>query len=348
MDATQRRLLVRTAIVLGGRRAPPPATTDLPVAAWLSCLRSAELLNESEQRGWQVAQAACRERFYRQLGDLGRQLDASIDELAHAPAARPATALEIYDDLCALETEFAGLRIDLQARELAVTTEPIILEGVPLGAFEIVLPWSESVGPQSYQVVALDPNPAATNEAVTHPHVSDDQLCEGEGQAAIRHALAAGRLFDFFTVVGRALATYNESSAYVPLRRWHGTECSQCGYVSDDDRTSSCERCECNLCDECGAGCGACGDWCCADCTASCNDCGDSHCGACLRRCSNCHDHFCEECVDHGICHCCRDAANDDGAEEEDASGGAACAAAPEAAGAEVLAHSVGQTAISA
>ncbi len=347
MNVARRRLLIRAAIAIGGRRAPPSPFADLPVAAWQSCLRSAELLNESEQRGWQVAQAACRERLYRQLGDLSRQLDATIGELSHAPAAWSATAHDVFDDLCALETEFVGLRIDLQARELAVTTEPIILEGMLFGAFEIVLAWSAREGPHCYQVVALEPHPAAPNEDVTHPHVSDDQLCEGEGQAAIRQALAAGRLYDFFTIVNQTLATYNELSAYIPLRRWHGTECTQCGYVPDPDDASSCERCACDLCEECGGSCGDCGNCCCADCTATCGDCGDTFCGACLRRCAQCHNHFCEECLDDGNCNRCCEAANDEKAGENaarDASGPAAGATAC----AEVFADGVGEAAVSA
>ena len=35
-------------------------------------------------------------------------------------------------------------------------------------------------------IVALNPNPAATDDSVTHPHVRGERLCEGEGRTTIR------------------------------------------------------------------------------------------------------------------------------------------------------------------
>ena len=63
-------------------------------------------------------------------------------------------------------------------------------------------------------MIALDPHPAALNDAVTHPHVSDERLCTGDAGAAIQAALAAGRVFDFFTLVRSVLVTYNPESPY--------------------------------------------------------------------------------------------------------------------------------------
>jgi len=60
-----------------------------------------------------------------------------------------------------------------------------------------------------YFVTAIDPHPAATDNAVTHPHVSNDVVCEGDGAAAIRAALEIGRFTDFFAMVRCILTTYN-------------------------------------------------------------------------------------------------------------------------------------------
>ena len=60
--------------------------------------------------------------------------------------ARSATAHDIYQDLVALRQEFEELDYDLRERRLSVVTEPIVLEGVYLGPFEIRLQWARPMG----------------------------------------------------------------------------------------------------------------------------------------------------------------------------------------------------------
>lgn len=68
-------------------------------------------------------------------------------------------------------------------------TDVIELDGLYLGAFWIELSWSNSRDTQlTYQIVADDPHPAAHDSSTTHPHVSNQTLCEGEGSAAIKAA----------------------------------------------------------------------------------------------------------------------------------------------------------------
>jgi hypothetical protein len=64
---------------------------------------------------------------------------------------------------------------------------------------------------------------------VTHPHVCNGQLCEGDGAAPIKAALGSGRLLDFFVLVGQILETYNDASAHVTLDNWEGRSCNDCG-----------------------------------------------------------------------------------------------------------------------
>ena len=310
MTAICQKLLLRAALALERRRAPPPPFTELPFAAWQDCLRHSQLLAQTESRQWRAAREECRRQLYGRLCELRYQLDAAVSELNDRSEIRQATAREIYEDLVALEAECPALRIDLKERELGVTTEPITLDEVPLGAFEIVVTWSKSGGVLDYRVVALYPNPSSVNEGVTHPHVCDEDLCEGEGAAAIRRCLASGRLWDFFAVVNRTLATYNSGSAFVTLDRWEGLSCSRCGHYPERNYMSTCERCDCDLCDECSDSCGTCGNCCCDDCSAPCRGCHDNFCGACLRRCHTCPNHFCEECLNDGNCNRCRKAAD--------------------------------------
>ena len=104
------------------------------------------------------------------------------DRLQPLPVATPA---ELYADLVALEQERFEVQINLDQHQLCVTTEPIELEGIHLGRFAIRLDWQPRHATRHYRIVPLDPNPAAANDAVTHPHVNDEILCEGDGRASI-------------------------------------------------------------------------------------------------------------------------------------------------------------------
>ena len=174
--------------------------------------------------------------------------------------------------------------IDLDEHELSVTTDRIVLEGVFLGPFEIRLDWQRSASSSPYRVVALDPNPAAKSDDITHPHVQDEQLCEGDGRTAIRAALAECRLYDFFLLVSQLLHTYGRGSAYVELGDWDGVPCEDCGDSVDEDDRYYCDRCDATLCGECSVSCHGCGDAFCSGCLGPCAACGCEYCSSAWRR----------------------------------------------------------------
>ena len=174
-------------------------------------------------------------------------------------SAASRSASDIYRDILALDDEFEEVEIDLDEHELSVTTDRIVLEDIDLGPFEIRLDWQRLGASSAYRVVALDPNPAARSDDVTHPHVQDEQLCEGEGRAAIRAALAEGRLYDFFLLVSQLLHTYGRGSAYVELDDWDGVPCDDCGGSVDEDDRYYCQRCGATLCGSCSVTCQGCG-----------------------------------------------------------------------------------------
>ncbi len=69
------------------------------------------------------------------------------------------------------------------------------MNDVHLGDFEIQLhvpSLAEMRYNSIFRIVALDPHPAASNDCVTHPHVSDERLCPGDAGAAIN--MAPGQL----------------------------------------------------------------------------------------------------------------------------------------------------------
>jgi hypothetical protein len=243
-------------------------------------------------------------------------------------------------DLAALEEEFDGTEIDLRRRAVTVQSVPIVLEGVSLGPFRIRLEWSRYDDLPDYTVIAVDPRYPAGDDAVTHPHVENSQLCEGDGKSAIREALQGGRLLDLFLLVRQILQTYNRSSAYVTLSEWDGRYCSDCGGSVCDDEALHCQNCESLLCGECCLGCSTCCEDFCDGCLARCGDCEQSLCRACLNHCPDCKGVRCAECLtEEGCCADCRSADEND-PEPATCRPAAATAEAPQAAAAvQSIAH---------
>jgi hypothetical protein len=216
----------------------------------------------------------------------------------------------VWLELVQIGQEFEEWKCDASAHVLSVTTEAIELEEVYLGPFRIELALNMLSTPSrwpAYKVIASDPQPAQGNESVTHPHVSDQRLCEGDASAPIRSALQQGRLCDFFILVRQVLQTYNRHSPYVALDRWTGIACSDCGYLTDDDSRYGCERCGNDFCSECSHSCSCCDDSVCSGCSSTCPACDQTVCSGCQRRCAECGDTVCRKCVEDDLCPSCRD-----------------------------------------
>ena len=144
----------------------------------------------ARHRGWHAAA--------RQLSeDLGTRWSTAASDWASSPAncsstippRKLPTESDIFREIMAVHDEFSEVEIDLQSGEISITTDPIVLQETHLGPFQVRLDWNRLGSHQPYRVVALDPHPAAANEAVTHPHVQEEHLCEGEGRAGIESAL---------------------------------------------------------------------------------------------------------------------------------------------------------------
>lgn len=217
---------------------------------------------------------------------------------------------DIVSELTQLTDEFG--KWDYQGREgtLSVTTEPIELEGTYLGAFEIRLDLStiaELRRHPPYAIVALDPHPASCNDAITHPHVREEVLCEGEAGAAIRAALQKGRICDFFLLVRSVLTTYNADSPYVRLDDWDGRPCNDCGCVVGDDDMYCCESCEEDFCSECISCCSYCSSSLCQGCLETCPSCEARVCSDCRKSCASCGTACCRSCLEDGLCCSCHE-----------------------------------------
>jgi len=262
------------------------------------------------RRRWQLCQrhglALAAAKVLEELQELLRSLPEEAAQVTRAippsPEEHPVLSpTELVKELEHLEDELGPWRYERDDQLLIVTTEPIVLEEQHFGPFEIRLSLNRLGGNSRqgcYKVIALDPHPASSNDAVTHPHVSDQHLCEGDAAAPITAALAEGRLGDFFVLVRCVLTTYNPGSPYVALDDWDGYPCHECGTtVSDDDR-HDCTACDHTFCDDCVSFCRNCDETLCLTCLEECPACQERVCARCLQTCSECGQRCCRSCLE--------------------------------------------------
>jgi hypothetical protein len=271
--------------------------TDVP---FQNLARLRRQLRIADQRHWQAAGKQLKRDYLGQLQRLQTTLADVIDcNLVYREPQPVSGVTDIFRDLVELKCEFARFSFDKTGMLLSVTTEPIELDGIYLGAFEICLDLKtvSRTEPASYEVIAVDPQPAARSENITHPHVQDDELCEGDASHAIRHALRQARLFDFFQLVTNVLQTYNPGSPYCSLDDWQGESCSDCGAVIDQDEAYACEACGDRICDSCQSRCNQCSEYFCANCNKVCSGCLDDVCKYCVHQCPECDENFCPDCL---------------------------------------------------
>lgn len=262
----------------------------------------------AESRGWQLAADRVDREYARTLKLLSESVYQSLDTLAkNAEPACRCSLPEIIGDLAALDTDFESVELGVKNGTVSVTTEPIELEGVLLGPFKIELSLRYLGQSHAYRVIATEPQSAATCDSTTHPHVQSETLCEGEGYQAIKHALADGRIHDFFVIVRQILQTYNANSAYISINDWFGVQCSDCGGTVDEDDSCACARCGGQTGNDCSRACDGCDESFCDDCTSICEGCRSYYCNGCLESCDRCDHSFCKHCLTENQCDDCLD-----------------------------------------
>ena len=261
-------------------------------------------------RDWLAASEQCCKSISGHLSQIPYGTSKLESLMDRRPKEVPALSA-IVEEIRALQEEFDDVAFNAEEKALCVITEPITLEDTYLGPFRIALYLDkphEMVRKIPYYVTAIEPHPAAKDEAITHPHVSNEVLCEGDGAAAMRAAFEEGRLSDFFLMVRGILTTYNPDSPYVSLADWDGTPCYDCGYVMDDESSYSCSHCGNAVCDSCSRVCANCGEIVCGECASHCEVCDRSLCPPCAKiKCSECESICCESCISDGLCPDCKE-----------------------------------------
>ncbi|QDT63610.1 hypothetical protein [Calycomorphotria hydatis] len=304
MTQHQRQLL-RTAVKLANlltAETPSGAPFDLPAVEIQDLKRRHRQLMLARQHRYLGAEQRVARSLRSSLLDLSRRLEVLVFNWDQQRKTSPkAISLrDLYHDLVALEAEFAEVRCDLAARTVSVVTEPITLGDIELGPFEIRLNWNalSDINRSPYKVIALEPNPANRSSLITHPHVQNGVLCEGEGHLVIQSALQEGRLFDFFTIVANVLRTYNPGSPHVSLESWDGISCGDCGCLTDEEDISACEFCGLVTCDMCTGCCQGCDTCACSSCLNDCEECHAACCHHCQVPCGTCERSCCSDCLD--------------------------------------------------
>jgi hypothetical protein len=271
-------------------------------------------LSLASNRGWEAAKRQVNEDCRRQLVRIREHADAELSAERDISTFE-VNEIELFRDLHVLSHEFSKVEFDPKAKRLSAVTKDITLDDCRLGAFKIVL-HLDSVSTSKrtyYEVIAIEPNRPSSNDDVTHPHIQDDRLCEGDAQPAIGLALRQGRLLDFFQIVEQVLGSYNPSSAYVTIREWDGSTCNHCGYSADPDESRECGGCEAFICDSCVYRCSDCDDTFCGNCEHACGGCLESICKSCVSTCSECDGPFCSDCLtENERCNDCEKKAKED------------------------------------
>jgi hypothetical protein len=289
------------------RSADPEPPPTVSVSHCQACLRLTRLIEHADRRG---LHAAAR-RLRSQLAVTGRSLAVALQALDRAVVwnATPAPSIrEVLAELDALAGEFGDVTISRERHTVSVLTDRVVLDGVDLGPFEIVLHWPELPSTSALEVIAVEEHAAATDDDTTHPHVQCHTLCLGEGKAAVRKALQAGRLFDGCVLVRQILHTYSPASAYITLDNWFGIECPECGATIAREAGVLCEGCSTEICGDCSTRCSDCEYRYCADCIRTCTGCESDTCVSCRAACRDCGDYFCKGCLpDDDCCLLCHD-----------------------------------------
>lgn len=306
-EVDKRLLRLASAIHIGIATDRHREQIDLPTCSWDRCAELVRQCQRAEMRGWKLAADQLQRDLGYAIPTLQAELNSLVLRLLRAtPIKTNASVGDIYADLWALQKDFDSMDCEVRGRWISVTTEPITLQDIYLGPFEIRLDCHRIGDDCPYRVIAKEPHPCESRENVTHPHVMDERLCEGDSRQAIRQALAQGRLLDFFMLVANGLRSYNSDSPFVGLELWYGSTCSDCGVAIDEDEGYACHGCHEVVCGECEVSCATCDNYFCCQCIATCEVCDDNFCRSCLASCKGCQKHVCSGCLnEHERCSNC-------------------------------------------
>jgi len=287
----------------------------------LDAIKDSHMYYEAVARNWSGSAERIRTRARRNLNDFPHYLQR-FKEFINIDEPKLPKLSDIFAELSQIDQELGEYQFDLKGQTISVITDSITLDDIPFGSFEIKLSIdriSRFYTEVPYRVIALEPNPAGSDSSVTHPHVSSEILCEGDGHVSIKRSLEQGRFCDFFTMIASILQTYNPNSPYISLDDWEGMSCYDCGYTVSSDESYYCEYCEREYCTQCSTYCQKCDTTICLGCAYQCPSCEEPVCQRCTAKCKECEDIFCEDCLtEQDLCNDCEEQRKEPENEEQE------------------------------
>lgn len=284
-------------------------------------IKDSHLFNAAIEKCWCESAEKIKTRVSRNVSDFSPHLQRFKECISGGKPKLPNLS-DIFAELSQIEQELGEYKFDLKEKTISVITEPVTLEEIDLGPFEIRLFIDQISGIYNtapYKVIALKPNPAGSDCNVTHPHVRYERLCEGDGYVPIRRALEQGRFYDFFTLIVNILQTYNPQSPYICLEDWEGRSCYDCGCAVTSDDCYYCEYCDREYCSNCSSYCQKCDTTVCLGCAYQCPSCEVPVCQNCTAKCKECEEVYCKDCLtEEGLCHDCEEQRKEDNNEEQE------------------------------
>ena len=155
-------------------------TISLPWWEFQHCQDLHRKLERARSRKFTLAAATLATDLETVLIRLCEQLSALLAEQGRASSIfRIPSLRDLYDEVRALFEEFDTVEYDLKKRLIIVTTEPIELEDVYLGEFDIRLDLNELGKPHPYRVVAADPNPTVSGRGFARLRQAGVQVASG-------------------------------------------------------------------------------------------------------------------------------------------------------------------------
>ena len=283
--------------------------------------KDSHLYYTAVEKGWLKGAGKVISRVSRNLNDFSYHLQR-FKELINADETKLPKLSDVFDELSQIDQELGEYKFDLKEKTISVITEPITLDDISFGSFEIKLfidQINKLYTDSPYRVIALEPNPAGADDNVTHPHVSSERLCEGDGHVSIKRSLEQGRLCDFFTMIVSVLQTYNPDSPYVSLDDWEGISCYDCGCTVSGDDCYYCECCDRDYCSQCSTYCRMCDTTICLGCAYECPSCNEPVCQSCAAKCKDCEEAYCKDCLtEDGLCNSCQEQRKENEDEEQE------------------------------
>ena len=135
-------------------------------------------LEHCASRGWHGAATRLTSKLECKLRDIPYSVEQAIQMIASVKT-KPASFRQIVEELTQLQDEFGSVEYNLQERTFSVFTDPIELEDIYLGDFEIRLDVEKLAqlrDSSAFQVIAQEPHPAASNDDEAVSVFFEDQV----------------------------------------------------------------------------------------------------------------------------------------------------------------------------